>query len=285
MKYLLLFILLSTSAFATSNYQKVQRQIHKISNSYSHLESFVLGKNDQGKDILGVLYKGNANKKSNHIVVSTHHGNEVLSTELAVKFLKHVGQGGPGLFSNKNIYIIPVLNIGGYNIENREEKDSRGISHDPNRDYPDPCIKKKNFKLKSTTSLATLVRSNDIVGAITIHGYYGSLTYPWGIYTDNFETLDHDIFQQKAQMAVEQNGYTVGTHADILYPAGGAFEDWAYYELGVWSLLVELENAPKYQDDIDMLVKTIKSFPTKRSSDHRHLGRCTQRKDYGISRP
>lgn len=285
MKYLILFFFISTPVFSSSNYDKVMSTVTKLTNKNSHLDKFTLGKNDQGKQIFGVLYKGSSRVKTNHLVVSTHHGNEVLSADLAVEFLEFLAKSGSDKFKDKNIFIIPVLNIGGYNIENREEIDANGISHDPNRDYPDPCIQKKNFKLKSTAHLSRLVKENDIVGAITIHGYYGSLTYPWGIYTDQYETLDHEIFNSKAALAVKDNSYVVGTHADILYPAGGAFEDWAYFELGVWSLLVELENSPKFEDDISMLVSSINSFPKTRSSDHRHLGRCTQFKDFGISRP
>lgn len=282
---IILSLLFSVNSFASSSYDKVETKINRLVKKHSHLEVFNLGKNDQGKEIRGVLFKGSGTKNVKHLVVGTHHGNEVLSADLAVKFIEHLGKKGPSIFKDKDIYVLPVLNIGGYNIQNREEKDFRGRSHDPNRDYPDPCVNKKDFRLKSTSRLATFVRSTDIVGAITIHGYYGSLTYPWGIYSDNFRTLDHDLFEEKASKAVVHNSYEIGTHADVLYPAGGAFEDWAYYELGIWSLLVELENAPKFEDDVSMLVTSINSFPTARSSDHRHLGRCTRTKDYGISRP
>ena len=282
---LFISLLASSTLFASSNYDMVLSKTSKIARKYKHLKSFVLGSSDAGKRIKGIIYQGSGKVKSNHLVVAAHHGNETLSSELAVKFIESIGKSGSELFKNKNIYIIPVLNITGFNADEREEKDVNGVSHDPNRDYPDPCIVKKNFNLKSTELLANFVKDNDVVGAITIHGYYGSLTYPWGIYTDNYETLDSLVFTKKAESAVKDNQYIIGTHADILYPAGGAFEDWAYYELGVWSLLVELENSPNYTDDISMLISSINSFPSKRSTDHRHLGSCTERKGLGISRP
>ena len=284
-KLFILSLLFSAPVFAFSNYSKVKNKIHKLVKRHGHLEAFNLGKNDQNQNIQGVLYKGSGLSKVKHLVVGTHHGNETLAADLAVKFIEHLGKKGSTFLNNVDIYIIPVLNIGGYNKENREELDSLGRSHDPNRDYPDPCIQKSDYKLRSTQHLANFVLAKDIVGAVTIHGYYGSLTYPWGIYTDNYRTLDHDIFEAKARVAVARNSYTIGTHADILYPAGGAFEDWVYFKHGIWSLLVELEDRPKWESDLSMLVSSIKSFPKKRSKDHRHLGNCTNNKDFGISRP
>ena len=281
--FLSLFI--SFNSFASSNYSKISKRIKKSINSNPSLEGFVLGKNDHGQDILGVKFIGNSKNRVSHLVVAAHHGNETKSAELAARFVEYLDRTGGGEFKDMDLYIIPVLNIGGFNKEDRHERDSNNRSHDPNRDYPDPCISKKNFKLKSTSHLANFVKSKDIIGAITIHGYYGSLTYPWGIYTDNYETLDHKVFHKKAKDAVLENNYIVGTHADISYPAGGAFEDWAYFEHGIWSLLVELEDSPNYGDDIKMIVRSLKSFPRSRSVDHRHTGSCERNKDVGISRP
>ncbi|MCO4753301.1 MAG: hypothetical protein KC478_02410 [Bacteriovoracaceae bacterium] len=284
---LFLSLLLSLNSYAASNYSKAQERIGRAVKGSSFLEEFILGLNDQGQKIKGVKFigKGEDKDKVSHLVVAAHHGNETKSVELALQFIDYLRTTNGKDFNNIDLYVIPVLNIGGYDREDRHERDSKNKSHDPNRDYPDPCIVKKNFKLKSTELLASFVRARNITGAITVHGYYGSLTYPWGIYTDNYETLDHKVFEKKAKDAVLENNYIVGTHADILYPAGGAFEDWAYFELGVWSLLVELEDTPKYADDIKMLVSSIQSFPSKRSRDHRHTGSCERRKDAGISRP
>lgn len=283
--FLLLNFLFASNLFAAGNYEVLHKKISKIVQKSKNISKFSLGENDEGTILSGYVYEADGNlKKTNHLVVATHHGNEVLSAELAYEFIKDLSLKKGRVFKNKRIYIIPVLNRTGFNKESREEV-ANGKSFDPNRDYPDPCISKKDFNLKSTSLLADFVDKKEIIGAITIHGYYGSLTYPWGIYTDNYRSLDHEVFELKAQKAVSQNNYITGTHADILYPAGGAFEDWAYYKYGIWSLLVELENSPNFSDDIEMLYSSIKSFPAARSADHRHLGSCTSRKDLGISRP
>ncbi|MFT6069166.1 MAG: hypothetical protein ACJAT2_000357 [Bacteriovoracaceae bacterium] len=281
---ILLSLFFVLESHASSNYDNLHKKIAKVIKGSSFIKRFTLGKNDEGSILYGYEYSSDSKtKKVNHLVVATHHGNEGLSAELAYEFIKSLSSKKDA-FKGARIFIIPVLNKSGYDKGEREEVAS-GVSHDPNRDYPDPCVEKKSFKLKSTTLLSGFVKEKNIVGAITIHGYYGSLTYPWGIYTDNYRSLDHDIFELKAQKATRHNSYTTGTHADVLYPAGGAFEDWAYFEHGVWSLLVELENRPDFKNDVKMLYSSIESFPGKRSSDHRHIGNCTEFKDLGISRP
>ncbi len=281
---IILSLFFALDAFAIDHFEGLHKKITKVIKGSNSLKKFTLGKNDEGSDLYGYVYDSQGSgEKVNHLVVAAHHGNEILSADLAYEFIKSLATK-KNSFKGSRIYIIPVLNKSGYNKKEREEV-AAGVSHDPNRDYPDPCVNKKDFKLKSTSLLARFVEEKKIVGAITIHGYYGSLTYPWGIYTDNYRSLDHDIFELKAQKAVSYNSYTTGTHADILYPAGGAFEDWAYFEHGVWSLLVELENNPNLDDDVKMLYSSIESFPNTRSRDHRHLGNCSQFKDLGISRP
>lgn len=282
---IILSAFLFLDAFASTHYDLLHQKISKIVNKSKHLNKFTLGRNDQGSILYGYSYEGVGDKKKvNHLVVAAHHGNESLSADLTYEFIKSLGSSNGVAFKNKRIFIIPILNQPGFDKREREEVAS-GVSYDPNRDYPDPCINKENFKLKSTLLLANFVREKNIVGAVTIHGYYGSLTYPWGIYTDDYRSLDHDLFEIKAKEAVTHNSYTTGTHADILYPAGGAFEDWAYFKYGVWSLLVELENRPNFEDDVKMLYSSINSFPSARSRDHRHLGNCSDHKDLGISRP
>lgn len=282
---ILLSALFVLEVSASSNYDSLHNKIAKIVSKTESLTKFTLGKNDEGSDLYGYSYTSKGrDTKVNHLVVAVHHGNEVLSADLAFEFIKSLSLKKGQAFKGKRIFIIPVLNKSGFNKKVREEV-ANGISHDPNRDYPDPCINKEDFKLKSTSLLADFVKEKNIVGAITIHGYYGSLTYPWGIYTDDYRSLDHDLFELKAKKAVSHNSYEIGTHADILYPAGGAFEDWAYFKFGIWSLLVELENTPNLKNDVKMLYSSIESFPKTRSSDHRHLGNCSQHKDLGISRP
>ena len=287
------FRLAGTNAQATE-YNRIQQAMNQLATDYPEwVTPFDLGENDQGQMIQGLII-GDAGKTDgiSHLVVGTHHGNEQLSADLAMQFAEDVVAqflGGPTRLTDalaSNVFhVIPVLNIGGFNSNYRREYSADGVSHDPNRDYPDPCVRKDDFKLQSTALLADYVRASDFVAAITIHGYIGTFTYPWGIYTNRTATPDHETYVPLGNLATPINGYRSGTHADVIYPAAGAFEDWAYHELGIWTMLVELARRPDLAKDSQMMLEYFASVPSVRSDFHEHLGDCTQTFDMGFGRP
>ena len=68
-----------------------------------------------------------------------------------------------------NVYfIVPVLNVTGFNASRREESSRSGGTMDPNRDYPDPCTTDQPFRLASTKRLAEFVAAEDIVAAVAL---------------------------------------------------------------------------------------------------------------------
>jgi len=255
------------------------------------ISRFELGANDQNQMIYGWRFENEATRapqkgpvleKSKQLVVGVHHGNEQLSADVAFQFATDLAREmtqatAPNYpkIANRIFYVIPVLNIGGYNAGRREEYNRNGRSTDPNRDYPDPCYDGPTFTLSSTRNLAAFMRTEGIVGSITIHGYIGTFTYPWGIYTNNTKTQDNAWFVAAARESVKQNGYSTGTHADAIYPTAGAYEDWAYYELGAWTMLLELRNGANVQKDSKAMMTFFAQVPTERSYNNAHLGRCT----------
>ena len=258
------------------------------------ISKFDLATNDQGQKIFGWRFENlsnlaNLGGKSKLLVVGAHHGNELQSADVSVQIARDLvaqmtstqAAYYAGL-SNRVLFVIPVLNIGGYNATRREEATKAGVLTDPNRDYPDPCGNSATFKLSSTKALADFMKSEEIAGAITIHGYVGSFTYPWGTYTDHTHTLDQDFFEQIAKVAVAQNGYETGTHADVIYPTVGAFEDWAYHELGSWTMLMELRKGASLAKDSRAALAYFAQVPEVRSFNNEHTGHC--RKDKGIVR-
>lgn len=244
-----------------------------------------LGTNDQGVLIRGVKIEDPAAPgfaKPKHLVVAVHHGNEELSADVAQSFAERLvaaleDSGSPlNPALRRNVYfVVPVLNVTGYNASRREETSRNGRTLDPNRDYPDPCTTDQPFQLASTKNLSDFVAEQGIVAAVTIHGYIGTFTYPWGIFTTNTHTPDHAAFQDMSRQVVAVNRYSTGTHADAIYPTAGAFEDWAYHEHGVWVMLLEIANRPNVQRDADSLLKYFAVAPAERSMRHDHLGTCT----------
>ena len=256
---------------------------------YSDAPDFVqmvtLGQNDQGIEIWGLRLESpqTLEGKVAHLLVGTHHGNEQDAAPLSMAFARKVLailQGGQSanqeLAASGIYYVFPVLNISGYNMGYRREQDAAGIWHDSNRDYPDPCVTHKYFKLQSIALLAEFVEVREIVSAVSIHGYIGTFTYPWGFYTQDTKTPDHDIYHQLLSHAAAVNQYRVGNHKDVIYPATGSFEDWAYHDHGVWVALLEMKRNPDYATDVDALMRFFIAAPRERSLNHAHYGQCME---------
>lgn len=240
---------------------------------------FSIGNSDSGKSIEGLAI---GNGPINNLVVATHHGNEYGSTEVARAFAAHLAENPiPG----QTVYVIPVLNIPGYNAKQRWETVS-GRSYDPNRDYPGPCGTDGPFNLKSTSLLAQFVAQNNIVASATLHTYYPAVVYPWGISTQDLSTPYDDIFKMIAEAAVVESKYPSGNSTELIYPADGTFEDYAYWKHGTWSLLFELGHSHQpneadikkmIQVNVPGLRRMLEQAPRERAEKHDFTGKCDNR--------
>ncbi|MES2526375.1 MAG: M14 family zinc carboxypeptidase [Bdellovibrionota bacterium] len=275
--------LISFSAVA-DDYDKIVARLNTL-DKLPNTSLFSLGKNDQGRDIMGIVVGDTSRATIKHVVVGTHHGNERASAEVPLFFAELViNTFEPSVL----YYIVPVLNISGYNVSRREESGSDGDTHDSNRDYQDACTTKQDFQLKSTTLIADLIEREDVVSAVSVHGYIGTFTYPWGTEARDYATEDDAFLSAWAKKAVKINNYKVGTHGGAIYPATGAFEDWAYYKLGVWSFLLEIRSpSADLRKDAQTLVEFFKNSPTERSRKVGQHVNCMERilRSLGNSRP
>ena len=291
------FIFLAAISFiSAAEYDKVLTEMNSIvAANAAYAQLMDIGKNDQGNTIYGLRLENTAviaDAKPNHLVVGAHHGNERLSYNVSIAFAKKIvaifknsGDANYAAISKCVYYVVPVLNIGGFNANRRTETNRNGNSIDPNRDYPDVCVQNQYFQLTSISNLATFVERYNIIGAVTIHGYIGTFTYPWGIYTTNTKTMDNTFFNYLGTTAVKANGYRTGTHTDVIYPASGSFEDWAYAKYGVWCMLLELASSPNVDKDAQCLVVYFSLLPADKSQQHQHTGQCTSTRTEGDSRP
>ena len=260
----ILFFLTALNSFGIDRYRALLDRLEILSSKFKDTsEIFSIGKNDDGVDIKAIRIsttpKQVNQEKIGHLLVGTHHGNELGAAEFTIKFIEnllgryHSDELFKGKLSETEWTIIPVLNISGYNAANRYE---HGV--DPNRDYPGPCISEPGGKLKSIQTLMALMNQRVYVGSLTVHGYVGSLTYPWGVATPDTHTLDHNTFEKITSKAAEFNNYQVGTSTDIVYSCDGSYEDFAYWKHGMWSLLLELKNGNP--QDIDSTIPAIASY-------------------------
>ncbi|MCC7440969.1 MAG: hypothetical protein IT285_05025 [Bdellovibrionales bacterium] len=287
------FIIVS-SMFSTGmaakavEYDRVKNEIGRIiAENPTIATGFELGVNDQGEAILGIRFEAaqpSTSPRVSQLLVGTHHGNERLSADVSLSFarrmvgaLKNPSAPESAGLVDQVMYVVPVLNIGGFNLNRRYENNAAGATVDPNRDYPDPCLAEKaNFQLKSTRALADFLVRENITASVTVHGYIGTFTYPWGIFTADTHTPDHAAYDVIGRRAVAANGYRTGTHTDLIYGTAGAYEDFAYHDHGVWTMLLELAHSPNLARDTTALATFFQLAPRARSESHTHnVSNCT----------
>jgi len=262
----------------TRTYNDVKTWMHDLAeHNPGVVTPFILGDSDSGDKVEGLKI---GTGPIHNLLVATHHGNEYGSTELAIAFAEAVTKSP---IANQTLYVIPVLNIDGFNNRDRYEHSTDGASNDPNRDYPGPCGTEGPFHLKSTQALANLIDRENIIVSSTIHTYWPVVAYPWGISTQDLDTPYTPDYVKLAQTATQVSHYAYGNSTQTIYPADGAYEDYAYWKFGIWSLLFEVGNShtPSEADLKDIvdgnvpgLINMYASAPTTRAPHHDFTGKC-----------
>ena len=83
--------------------------------------------------------------------------------------------------------------------------------------------------------------------------------------------------------ATVESQYAVGNSTQLLYPADGTFEDYAFWKHGIWSMLFELGNShsPSQPDmnqmaqvNVPGLRRMFMMAPKVRAADHAFHGKC-----------
>ena len=270
----------SPSAAVGTKYDEIKKYLRAIEAQFPHNAKLIsIGLSDSGEQIEGLRIGNGAIK---NLVVGTHHGNEYGSTEVAKGFARSVAETP---LAGQTLFVIPVLNIKGYNSGIRWESIADG-SHDPNRDYPGPCGTEGPFKLKSTAALAKFIDEQGIVGSATLHTYSPAVLYPWGISTHDLATPYDPLFKQLVADATVESHYATGNSTALLYPADGTFEDYAFWKHGVWSILFELGSSHSpgnaaVQEMIKVNVPGMRRMfdqvPSERAQNHAFTGKCDVR--------
>ena len=265
------------AAPSPSNYDKATSTLQQIvQQNPANAKLISIGVNDQGTPIQA-LQIGSGPVAS--LVVATHHGNEYGSTAVALGVADALAKKP---VEGQTVYVVPVLNITGYNRFSRNETGISG-SQDANRDYPGPCKPGSSFKLKSTKALADFVETRNIQISATLHTYWPAVVYPWGISTRDTTTPYDAEYIRLAKAATVESNYTVGNSTQVLYAADGTFEDYAFWKHGIWSLLFELgfshnpdSTAIKnmVEANIPGIRRFLESSQTQRVTDHDFKGRC-----------
>jgi carboxypeptidase T len=276
-----LFLSVSAQAETGRNYAGVKAMLNAVvAENPANSSLFTLAETDGKEKVVG-LKVGQGPVKN--LVVAAHHGNEYGSTEVALAFAQSIAKDPiPG----QTVFVIPVLNVTGYNRRQRNENDAKGFSRDPNRDYPGPCATEGPFTLKSTRALATFIEAENIVNSATLHTHYPAVMFPWGHSTRDTATAHPEVFESLVKMATEESRYQTGNSTELLYPADGTFEDYAFWKHGVWSILFELgfSHSPS-EEQIQTMIRLnvpgirrmFTNAPKVRATQHAFTGACDLR--------
>lgn len=274
---LILSLGFSTSVFATDafnrKYSDIQSDLLDLAKRHPQsVQVFSIGRNDTGEEIQGIK-AGDGPVRT--LVVGTHHGNEYGATEVAIAFAHSVAEAP---IKGQTVYVIPVLNVSGYNKRQRTE-----LGFDPNRDYVGPCGSDGPWHLRSTKALADFIDREGIVTSATLHTYSPYVLYPWGFSTHDTKTEYNDQYIDLAKAATVESRYPIGNSTEALYPADGCYEDYAMWKFGIWSLLFELgmSHNPN-QSSIDEMIRGnvpglrrfLSQAPTSRAEKHAFTGKC-----------
>lgn len=265
---------------APNNYDKVTQTLEQIAQQYpANAKLITIGVNDQGVPIEGLQI---GSGEVNSLIVATHHGNEYGSTAVAMATADSLAKNP---IAGQTVYLIPVLNISGYNRNNRYETGLSG-SFDPNRDYTGPCVSGSSYNLKSTKALADFIDAKNIQISATLHTFWPAVVYPWGISTHDLSTPYDAQYIDLVKAATQESHYQTGNNTDVLYPADGTFEDYAYWKHGIWSLLFEIgfshtpdQTAIKNMIDVNVpgLRRFLEQSPKQRAPVHNFTGQCDVR--------
>lgn len=258
----------------TTKYDQIAETLRQLEKDHpGNASRFELGLNDSGEMIYGIRLGNGPNPQ---VVVAAHHGNENNSVEVAMATARSLATNP---LEENTVYLVPVLNISGFNSNLRREN-----RIDPNRDYPGPCGSDSGgpFLLKSTKLLSNFLTTKQITAAVTLHTYSRWVLFPWSVNYKTY-TKDQATFEKLAQAATAHNEYILGTAADIMYAMHGNFMDYAYWQHGIWSLLFEIgtthsPNPTQIQEAIRRNVPAVrallKAFPKNRSTAHAFNGHC-----------
>ncbi len=241
-------LLSSFTLLGATRYGRVSEELSELHKKSPHTTAlFSLGMNDDETPLWAIRVsrtpKNVDPKKSAHLVVAALHGNELRTADFAMHFLRDLVTrfSRPAVartwLKDTEWYVIPVMNVPGYNSGERLE---HGI--DPNRDFPGLCLPHLQSQLKSTRLLVDFLGRRSYTGSVAVHGYAHALTFPWGMPFPSTRTPDHYKFEKATRIAASVNDYPYGTTTDLVYPAENTFEDFAYWKHGIWSLLLELKD-------------------------------------------
>lgn len=178
------------------------------------------------------------------LIDAATHGDEIITTEVVLRLLEELvhGYGSDTRLTNivnqNAIYVAPVVNPDGF-----VQRDRYADGVDPNRQYPYPK-KPDRHPIGIIQSLMDLFARHHFKGSITFHASGELVMYPWGYTHDPISNeTDRSDFAAMADRMAEENHYTAGPIADVIYVAEGSSADYYYWKHQTKAMAVELTSS------------------------------------------
>ena len=101
-----------TTSYLTT-YDELAAELRKQDVRQSAMELVTIGQSIKGRDLFAAVYMSNPDNPT-IVYLTQQHGNEQLTTEAALEFIKSLGTGKMrGVLSGVNIIVVPMLNPDG----------------------------------------------------------------------------------------------------------------------------------------------------------------------------
>ncbi len=243
--------------------------------SLIHLDS--IGSSVEGRPILAVKIGDRADspQRPNVLFMATHHAREWISTEVAMRLIRHLADSLPArLRVARDIWVISVENPDGYQYtfsadrlwrKNRRPNPDGTFGVDPNRNYPgfwgldnvgsSPAPGAETYRGPApasepeTQAIVAFHTAHPPVVAVSYHSYSGLVLHPYGFRMGEIAP-DRTVFDALAgtDLAPAVRDGVPGSSLAYyhpgpswnLYPTNGEYTDWAYRSYGTIPFTPEL---------------------------------------------
>jgi len=262
-------------------YDEVEQILNTINNPVATVSN--IGTTTEGRTIYAVKFSSGGAPKKSVLIDAMHHAREWVAGASATWMINELATNSDAyadVLAQIDIYIIPYLNIDGYewsHTNDRMWRKTRSVNAgstcrgcDPNRNYafhfggestsPNPCSDifhgGSAFREPETRALRDFIVGKEgegvrFVAYLTFHSYAQQWLLPWGytqgVYPPDFpEQLSLGNAAIAALNRVHGTVYETGQGADLLYGVGGASDDWCKDHGIKYTTTVEMRDTGSY---------------------------------------